>query len=115
MENTLARVTSTCSENGIIALRESERTLSGSMTPYMDTTSVSLFNNFNENTQFSLFLHMQNPITNGKKEVIALYLPNCIITALPKADQDGLLTYALEFSAGPSSDGSGSDIYLSFI
>jgi len=115
VENTLARVTSTCSPNGIIALRETERTISGSMTPYMDTTSVDLFNDFDENTEFSLFLHMQNPITNGKKEVVALYLPHCIITALPKADQDGLLTYALEFSAGPSSTGVGSDIHLSFI
>jgi hypothetical protein len=115
IENSISRVTSMCSQNGVIALREAERTVSGTMTPYMDTESVDLFNDFNENTQFSLFMHMQNPITNGKKEVIAIYLPNCIITALPKADADGLLTYALEFSAGPSSDGSGSDIYLSFI
>lgn len=115
VENTLARVTSTCSPNGIIALRETERVITGSMTPYMDTTSTGLFDNFDENTEFSLFLHMQNPITNGKKEVVALYLPHCIITALPKADQDGLLTYALEFSAGPSSTGAGSDIHLAFI
>lgn len=115
VENTLTRVTSTCSPNGIIAHRETERVITGSMTPYMDTTSTTLFDNFDENTEFSLFLHMQNPITNGKKEVIGLYLPHCIITALPKADQDGLLTYALEFSAGPSSTGAGSDIHLAFI
>jgi hypothetical protein len=115
VENTLARVTSTCSPNGIIAHRETERVISGSMTPYMDTASVALFSGFDLNTEFSLFLHMQNPITNGKKEVVAVYLPHCIITALPKADQDGLMTYGLEFAAGPSSDGSGSDIHLAFI
>jgi hypothetical protein len=58
---------------------------------------------------------MSNPgATSGeKKEVIAVYVPNCIITALPKSDQDGVMQYSLEFSAGPGT--TGSDIYISFI
>lgn len=116
LENTLANVQSTCSSNGIIAQRVTEQAITGSITPYMDSSSVALFSAFDTNTQFSLFFRCQNPGTTGvKKEAIAFYLPNCICTALPKQDADGLMQYSLEFSAGPSATGSGSPLYISFI
>jgi hypothetical protein len=115
VENTLAPVQSTCSPNGIIAQRVTEQTISGSITPYMDSTSVALFSAFDANTEFSLFFRCQNPITGGKKEAVAFYLPTCICTALPKQDADGLMQYSLEFSAGPSATGVGSPLYISFI
>jgi hypothetical protein len=117
VENTLAPVQNMCSENGIIAQRITERTITGSLVPYMDSTSSALFDSFDENTQFSLFFYAKVPGASAgiKKEVVAVYLPNCICTALPKQDADGLMQYSLEFSAGPSSSGVGSDIYISFI
>jgi hypothetical protein len=116
VENTIATVQSTCSPNGVIAQRVTEQAISGSITPYMDTTSVALFSAFDANTEFSLFFHCQNPGATGvKKEAIAFYIPTCICTALPKSDADGLMQYALEFSAGPNATGTGAPLYISFI
>jgi hypothetical protein len=117
LENTLSPVQNMCSENGIIAQRITDRAITGSLVPYMDSTSSALFDSFDENTLFSLFFYAKVPgaSTGIKKEVVAVYLPNCICTALPKQDADGLMQYSLEFSAGPSASGVGSDIYISFI
>lgn len=117
LENTLSPVQNMCSENGIIAQRITDRAITGSLVPYMDSTSSALFDSFDENTLFSLFFYAKVPgaSTGIKKECVAVYLPNCICTALPKQDADGLMQYSLEFSAGPSASGVGSDIYISFI
>jgi hypothetical protein len=104
LENTLGRITSTCSANGVIGQKVTEQAISGSFTPYMDTTSVALFSAFDANTEFSMCAILKNPgATAGTfKEVIGVYLPRCIITAMPKADQDGVMTYSIEFTAGYS-------------
>lgn len=104
LENTLGRITSTCSSNGLIGQKITEQVITGSFTPYMDTTSVALFTSFNANTEFSICAILKNPGASAGtyKEVIGVYLPRCIITAMPKADQDGVMQYSLEFSAGYS-------------
>jgi hypothetical protein len=117
VENTLGTVMSTCSPNGKIAQKITERAITGSFTTYMSSTSVDLFNSFNNNTQFSLFFSMHNPtaVAGEKKQVVSVYIPNCVVTAMAKADADGLMQYNVEFSAGSSSAGVGSDLYVSFI
>lgn len=106
VENTLGRVTSTCSANGLISQRITEQTITGSFVPYMDTTSVALYSAFDANTEFSLVAILKNPVSGQTKqweEVVGIFLPRCIITAMPKADQDGVMQYAIEFSASYSS------------
>jgi len=117
VENTLGRVTTTCSDNGIITQLPTNRAISGSLVPYMDTTDVSLYNKFDLNTEFSLFVQAHIPTgTAGEYEnSLALFIPKCIITALPKGEQDGIMQYNLEFQAGSDSSGTySSDIYISF-
>jgi hypothetical protein len=114
VENTLAQKLSTCAANGILGQKITQRVVSGSFTPYMDTTSVALFDDFDANTQFSICGFLSNPGASAgqKKEVIGFYLPVCIITAAPHSDADGLMQYNLEFSTGP--DAAGSQIYITF-
>ena len=118
VENTLGRITSTCSANGIIGQRVTERAISGSFTPYMDTTDVSLYTKFDQNTEFSLFLRAWNPTaTAGEfQQCWGIFVPKCIITSQPKADQDGVMQYNIEFQAGTDSSGTyASDIYIGFM
>ena len=117
IENTAGRVTSTCSPNGIISQLMTERAVSGSLVPYMDTTDVSLYTKFNLNTEFSLFLRAWNPTstTGEKQQSWGIFLPKCVVTALPKADQDGVMQYSLEFQAGEDSTATyPSEIYIGF-
>lgn len=104
VESTVGRITSTCSPNGIISTRATQRATSGSLTTYAETDSVSYYNKFDTNAEFSLFAYAGIPTaTAGEmKDVVAFYVPRAIITAKPMADADGIGTYAIEFQAGYS-------------
>jgi len=117
LENTLAFKTSTCSENGKISSRISGRTVTGSFNPYKQDDSITNFTNFDAGTEFSLFGFMAVPTsTAGEfKDVVAFYMPKCLITEYTEADQDGMLQEALSFSATRGPDSSTNEIYLSFI
>ena len=106
VESTLGRITSTCSPNGIISTRSTQRAVSGSFTTYGETDSVDLYNKFNENTEFSLFAFAGIPtgVSGEIQDVVAFYVPRAIITAKPMADADGIGTYSVDFQAGFSED-----------
>jgi hypothetical protein len=115
LENTVAQKLATCAANGIVSQKITARAVTGSFSPYMDTTSTALFDAFTAETKFSLFGYLANPGASAgqKKEVIGFYLPRCKITNMPKADADGLMQYNVEFQAEP--DTAGSSLYISFI
>lgn len=117
--NTLGFLTSTCSSNGKVSSRVTAREVTGTMNPYKDDTSVAQYTNFNSNTSFSLFISAYNPSsTAGEIEMgscVGIYLPNCIITEKKVADQDGLLTDEISFSATRGTAGSTEEIYIGFI
>lgn len=119
LQNTLGFITSTCSANGRISSRVTARTLSGSFNPYKDDTSVAQFTRFDQNTAFSLFVRAYNPsAVSGEIEMgsaIGIYLPNCLITEKKIADQEGILTDELTFSATRGVSGSTEEIYIGFI
>lgn len=116
LENTLGFATSTCSENGRISGRVTERTISGSFNPYKQDDSISQFTKFKNNTEFSIFGYAILPSSTAGEysQVVSFYLPSCIITEMGEADQDGLLQNELSFSAGRGADGTGEEIYVSF-
>jgi len=118
VENTISNLTSVCSADGIIASRISERAVAGSLTPYLDDADVSNFTKFNENTDFELIVTLANPSgVDGELEIgsaIGAYMPQCIFTALPKADKDGTLTQAGEFQAHTGATGDKVEIFLGF-
>lgn len=116
MENTLGFATSTCSSNGRISGRVTERTLTGSFNPYKQDDSITQFTKFKNNTEFSLFGTAKIPsATAGEySQVVSFYMPSCIVTELGESDQDGLLQEDVSFSAGRGADGTGEEMYLSF-
>lgn len=119
VQNTLGFITSTCSANGKIASRVTERAITGSINPYKDDTSVAQYTKFNQNTAYSLFIRAYNPSsTTGEIELgsaIGIYLPNCLTTEKAIGDQDGILTDELSFSATRGTAGTTEEIYIGFV
>jgi len=115
VDNTLGRITSTCEANGVKSQLTSGRAVSGSFTTYMDSADVNIFDKFDANSKFSLFLRAQNPtaVAGESKEHVGIYLPSCLITAQPKGDADGVITISVDFEAGL--DDNEEDIFIGFI
>lgn len=115
VENTLGFATSTCSENGRISGRATERTVTGTMNPYKRDDNIDDFSKFKNNTEFSLFgsAFIPSGVAGEYGQVVAFYMPNCLITELGEADQDGLLQESVSFSAGRGADGTEEELYIS--
>jgi len=116
VSNTIGRVTSTCSPNGIISTRVTERVCSGSFVTYQETDSVEYYTKFNTNAEFSMFAYAGIPTsTAGEyKDIVAFFLPTCVITAQPLADADGIATRSIDFSTGYSQNYL-SDVFMASI
>lgn len=113
VENTVGQIKSTCSSNGIISTRATNRTITGTINPYKLTDSVAQFTKFTAGTTFSLFGYAYNPGTGIiKSDVVAFFLPHCQITELAEADLDGVLQDQLSFRATSGSSGTGVAMYL---
>lgn len=118
IKNSLAFQTSTCSANGKTGSRVVERTVQGTINPYMDDTDVSLFDAFVAGTEFSLFIRAYNPdgttvVTLGS--AVGIYLPKCIITEFSHGDLDGLLSNEISFQAVRGADGATEEVYFGLI
>lgn len=118
LENTIGFLTSITSCDGRISGRVTERVVSGSLNPYMDDTSVANFTKFKNNTTFSLVVVLANESgVAGEYElgsICAFYLPSCLITEIPVADQEGVLTDAISFQASRGSDGLTEEMIIGF-
>lgn len=122
LENTLGFATSTCSSNGRISSRVTERNITGSINPYKQDDSVAQFNRFKCNQEFSLFAYAKIPTldvncnpTGEYSQVVCIYIPKCFISEISEADQDGLLQDELSFVASRGSDGQTEELYMGFI
>ena len=115
VENELGFVTSTCSPNGRISGRPTERTVTGSFTPYKNDDDVTTITEFKDNTEFSMFGYAYIPGDSGEySQVVAFYMPACIITEVSEGEQDGLLQEEVSFQAAKGSDTSQTEIFISF-
>lgn len=117
LENALGFKTSIAAENGRISSRVTERTITGSFNPYKADNSIANFTKYKANTAFSLFAYAKVPsATAGEyNQVVAIYMPNCLITELSESDQDGLLQDSITFSANRGNAGTTPEIYIAFI
>lgn len=117
VENTLGFITSIAAENGRLSSRVTERSISGSFNPYKQDDSIDNFNRYKANTPFSLFAYGKVPsATPGEfSQIVAIYMPNCLITELGEADQDGILQESINFSADRGVSGNIPEIYIAFI
>jgi hypothetical protein len=117
LENSLGFATSVASTNGKTASRVTKRKITGTINPYQDTTSVANYTKFVNNTQFSLFAYAKvDSSTAGEfQNVIAFYMPNCLITELGESDADGLLQDAISFQASRGTAGTTNELYVGII
>ena len=106
LENSLGFVTSTCSPNGRISSRVTERSISGSYNPYKQDDDLGQYNKFDQNSEYTLFAsaHVPTAVAGEKSQVVAFHMPACITTELAETDQDEVLQDAISFSAGRGSD-----------
>lgn len=116
LENTLGYKTSISAENGRKSSRATERVVSGTLNPYMASDSISNFTKFKTNTPFSIFAYAKIPTANAGEfgGIVAVYMPNCLITDLGESDQDGIMQDSISFSANRGS-GTIPEIYLGII
>lgn len=117
LENTLGFETSISAPNGRIASRVTERGITGTFNPYKLDNSVANFTKYKNNTSFKLFAYAAVPtgVAGEFGQVVAVYMPNCIITEMGEADQDGLLQEPITFSANRGASGTTDEIFLAFV
>lgn len=116
LENTLGFKTACNNENGKVSSRVTDRAVTGTIDPYVDTGSIANYTKFLNNTEFSIFGYAMIPTVTGQfGNVVAFFLPKCIITEMAEADQDGILKESLSFSASRDSAGTFNQLYFSFI
>lgn len=117
LENTLGFVTSTCSSNGRISGRATERNVSGTFNPYKEDDNIDQFNKFKANDSYSLFAFAKVPTGAAGEygQVVAVYIPSCITTELGESDADLLLQEDISFTAGRGPNGTDEEIYVCFI
>lgn len=117
LENTLGFKTSVTAKNGRISSRPTERNITGSFNPYMDSASNATFLKYKQNTPFSLFGFAKLPSeTPGEfGGIVAVYMPNCLITELAESDQDGIMQDAITFSANRGNTGTTPEIFIGII
>lgn len=117
IENSLGFITSTASENGKISSRVTSRTVKGSINPYKQGDSVANFTKFNTNSSFSLFAYAKNPtaVSGEFSQVVAIYLPCCLITELSESDKDGILQEGISFSASRGTTGANDEVFIATI
>lgn len=116
IENTVNYIQSACDPDGRIGSRITDQVVTASINPYLDNSDLSVtWNKFNNNTDVSLFFYAYNPTTTAGQfeEVVAFWLPQCKITASPIADNDGIVSEAVELKAHRSA--SKDSIFVSFI
>jgi hypothetical protein len=117
LENTVSYATSIASENGRTSGRATQRNITGSFNPYKQDDSISNYTKFLNNTPFSLFAYAMVPTSTAGEfgQVVAFYMPNCLITELGEADQDGLLQETVSFTASRGAAGTTDEIYFTTI
>ena len=117
VENAISFKTSTCSEDGKTSSRLTQRTVSGSFNPYMQDDDISNYTKFENDTQFSLFGYMAIPTgTDGEiQDVVAFYMPKCMISEMAEGDKDGMLQDQLTFQATRGTNGESEEIYITTI
>jgi hypothetical protein len=115
IENTLSFLIDACNESGKVSSRITDQVTTFSAKKYMDDTSLTEWDAFNDNDDKSVFFYAYNPSSTAGEfsECVAVHLPQCKVIASPVGDQDGIATDDLELKAHRSA---GNDsVFISFI
>lgn len=115
VENTLSFLIDACNASGKVSSRITDQVVTFSAKKYADDTSLTNWDNFNDNDDVSVFFYAYNPSSTAGQfsNAVAVWLPQGKITSAPFGDQDGIVTDDLEIKAHRSA---GNDsIFISFI
>ncbi len=119
VEQPLTFLKSTASENGRFTGRASgTRKIAGTIAPYTNGEDVSIFENWENGTKFSLFAFTAKPDpTNGilLGSVVMFFMPNCFIKKPTHKDVDGVMTDNIDFMATGGPTGQDMDFSISFV
>jgi len=117
IENTLSFLIDACNESGKVSSRITDQVTTFSAKKYMDDTSLTEWDAFNDNDDKSVFFYAYNPSSTAGQgsEYVAFWLPQAKITASPVVDVDGIVAEGVEVKAHKSASGSNNSIFLGFI
>jgi hypothetical protein len=118
LSNTLGFLTSTCSANGRISSRITDREITGTINPYKDDTAVTYFDDWTAGTEFSLFAVAYNPGATGEftmGSVCGIWLPQCFSTEFKVGEVEGILADEISFRATRGSAGTSEECYMGLI
>jgi hypothetical protein len=117
LTNTLGFQTSIAASNGRVSSRATDRKIKGTFDPYKSSTDIANYTLYANNTAFSLFAYAKVPtgVAGEFGQVVAVYMPNCVITDIGEADSSGLLQDNISFSANRGNSGTTPEIYIAFI
>jgi len=120
VENQKANLPSICADSGVKGTRwNGKRSVSGSINPYKDDTTVDFYTKLSNNTAFSLFAYAANPSSVAGEfdlgSIVAYYMPQCTVSGKVTGDIEGVLTDNVEFIADGTTSGSETELYISFI
>ncbi len=117
VENTIGTITSTCAKSGKLASRISERTVSGTMSPYISCDDIDIQQEFENDDLYSVFGFAYNPtMVDGEyHQIVAFYIPNANTTELSEGDLDGVLQHNITFTASGGTAGTDTQLFITYI
>jgi hypothetical protein len=118
LSNALGFLTSTCSANGRINSRVTDREITGNINPYKDDTSTAYFTDWDAGTEFSLFAVAYNPGATGEftmGSVCSIWMPQCYTTEFKVADVEGILADEMSFRATRGAQGLLEELYMGLV
>lgn len=116
LTNTLGFITDLCSPNGRVSSRVTDREITGSINPYKDDTTTEFFDDWNDGTEFSLFVTAYNPSAVAGEwdpgSAVSLWLPQCLNTEFNTEDLEGILVDQLTFRATRGANGDQEEMFI---
>jgi hypothetical protein len=117
LDNALGFATSIAAPNGRTSGLVTGRKITGTLLPYKQNDSVIQYTNLVNNANFSLYAYAKVPtgVSGQYNQIVAIYMPNCIITSIKEVDQNGLLQDSIAFQASRGTSGTVPEMYVTFI
>lgn len=119
VSNTLSERLTTCDPDGITGISLTEREITGSFDPYKSDTDTNLFDDFDNNTSYSIIALAATPSSTAGEltlgSAISIYLPNVITTEFAPQDLNNIIQDGVSFAATAGDSGSDTDIFISMV
>ena len=116
LTNEKTDVLSAAASSGKIATKKTKFSVEGTIDPYKSNTDVGTYNNYNNNTDLSIFTYAfyDDGATPGQfNNVVAIYIPHAKITELNESEQNGVIVEEIKFKAFKQLGGD--SVFLGFV